>query len=169
MANRSTKTTKIGGDADYAKVPDRLKLFREDCPNGLIETSPDIKEDGTIIFTARILKDKAKPESGEATGHSFGKQNNALKAFEKLETIAVGRALAMLGYLASGEIASSEEMDDFMAFQQQKVADAIESLEATKTIEELKQCFMGLGSLMSDKEVVAAKDARKEALTNENS
>lgn len=168
MAVRSTKTTKIGGDADYAKVPDRLKLFREDCPNGLIETSPEIKEDGTIIFTARILKDKSKPESGEATGHSYGKPGNAVKAFEKLETIAVGRALALLGYLASGEIASSEEMDDFLAYKNQKVADAIGLLADAEDLDDLKKRFMTLGPLMAEEDVIAAKDAKKETFTNES-
>ena len=35
------------------------------------------------------------------------------KAVEKCETVAVGRALAFAGYLATGEIATAEEMADF--------------------------------------------------------
>lgn len=160
---RKVKTMKLQGETEYAKVPDRLKLFREDCPNGLIETSPEVKDDGTIIFTARVLKDKSKPDSAEATGHSFGK-NTGAKAFEKLETIAIGRALAILGYLASGEIASSEEMEDFYAYQQTKVEEAVAQLDRAKTIDELKQTFMGLGTLMAEKSVVEAKDAKKAEL-----
>jgi hypothetical protein len=38
------------------------------------------------------------------------------KALEKLESIAVGRALAFAGYLASGEIATAEEMERFASF-----------------------------------------------------
>lgn len=161
------KTISLSGN-DYAKVAERLKAFREACPNGLIKTVPHIQEDGQILFEATILKDKANPQSGEATGHSLGK-NTGSKAFEKLETIAVGRALALLGYLASGEIASSEEMEDFLAHKEQEKQTArtlaIESLEDAKTMEELKEAFVSLGSLVNDPEVIAAKDARKAELT----
>lgn len=165
--NRTVSTTKISGGAEYAKVPDRLKLFREDCPNGLIETKPEVREDGTVIFTARVLKDKSKPESGEATGHALG-NNKAVKAFEKLETIAVGRALALLGYLASGEVASDEEMQDFFAYQQQKIEEAITTLEEATNLEELKERFMSLGSLMAEKSIIEAKDKRKAELNESN-
>lgn len=160
--NRKVQTMNVSGN-DYAKVAERLKLFREDCPNGLIETTPNIKDDGTIIFTARVLKDKAKAESAEATGHAMGKTGQA-KAFEKLETIAIGRALATLGYLASGEIASTEEMADFHAFQESKVNEAIDTLNDSKTLDELKATFLSLGSLMAEKSVIDAKDAKKEEL-----
>jgi hypothetical protein len=59
------------------------------CPNGLIETTPTILADGKLMFKARILKDKANPNSGEGVGHSMGKMTEEPKAFEKLETIAV--------------------------------------------------------------------------------
>jgi len=36
------------------------------------------------------------------------------KDFEKQETIAVGRALAFAGFLSDGEVASYEEMEDFI-------------------------------------------------------
>lgn len=160
---RKADTMNLKGN-EYAKVPVRLKLFREDCPNGSIETSPDIKDDGMIIFTARVVKDKSKPESAEATGHAYGKVTGD-KAFEKLETVAIGRALAILGYLASGEIASAEEMEEFYAYQQAKVEDAVETINASKTIDELKSVFMGLGPLIADETVVAAKNAKKAELS----
>lgn len=160
---RKTATVNLKGN-EYAYVKDRLKNFREDCPNGLVETSPEVKSDGTIIFTARVLKDKSKPNSGEATGHAFGKASGD-KAFEKLETVAVGRALALLGYLASGEIASADEMQEFIEYQQMKVDDAIKAIETAKTIDELKEVFMGLGNLMANEDVVNAKDIRKVALS----
>lgn len=161
------KTMQLQGN-EYAKVPERLKAFRQDCPNGLVETTPTIQEDGQIMFTARVVKDKSKPESAEATGHSLGK-NNGNKAFEKLETVAVGRALALLGYLISGEIASSEEMEEFLAHKEEQrtnaITLAIESIEDANTIEELKKVFVGLGNLIGDEEVMAAKDKRKSELS----
>lgn len=137
------QTTKIGGGADYAKVADRIKLFREQNPNGLIETTPTIT--GTMImFKARILKDKSDTNSGEASGHAM-LENKGQKAFEKVESIAVGRALALLGYMASGEIASSEEMEEFNDYKEQqrleKLQELIEQAEQIKTKEELRKFF----------------------------
>lgn len=161
MTNK-VKTIDLKG-REYATVPERLKQFREDCPNGLIETRPEIQSDGQIIFTARILKDKSDPASAEGTGHSMGNAK-ADKGFEKLETIAVGRALAMLGYMASGEIASSEEMELFNEYKNDKIDEAIGRMNQAETLEELKTIFMSLGSLMANSKIIEAKDARKEEL-----
>ncbi len=89
--SRTVKTIDLKGKA-YAQVADRIKEFRQDCPNGLIDPTYKL-EDGQIVFSTRIMKDKAKPESAEATGHAMGKTEGA-KACENLETISVGRALA---------------------------------------------------------------------------
>lgn len=142
---KKTQTIKLQGK-DYAQVKDRLKEFRQDCPNGLIDTSFTVA-DKFITFKARILKDKSKPESAEATGHAMG-ENKGAKAFEKLETIAVGRALALLGYAQDGDIASSEEMQEFMEYQENKkseiIFDAQEKLNAVTTLEELKTVWSAL-------------------------
>lgn len=153
------KTINLKGN-EYARVPERIRAFREDCPNGNITTEPTIKDDGQVLFKAEVVKDQGKPESAKATGHALGEANGD-KAFEKLETIAVGRALAMLGYLASGEVASAEEMQDFYEYRESQIELAIDMLKAAKTIDELKEAFMGLGSIMAEKKVIAAKDARK--------
>lgn len=100
----------------YALVPQRLKEFRSVNPRSLVETKPTI--DGkTIIFQARIVTDKADANSAEATGHSYGEIGND-KAFEKLETVAVGRALSLLGYLNNGQVATTEEMTEFENYKQ---------------------------------------------------
>jgi hypothetical protein len=156
--NKKIKTMSLQGN-EYARVAERIKVFREDCPNGLIETFPTI-QDKNVMFKARVLKDKSKSDSGEATGHSIG-ENKGQKAFEKLETIAIGRALAILGYMASGEIASSEEMEEFIDYMENKKIEAIASLRECKTLEELKTCFMGLGSLMGDSNIIKVKDELK--------
>lgn len=134
---KKVKTIDLKGN-EYAKVADRIKEFREDCPNGLIETTPEIKENDVVMFRVRILKDKSNPDSAEATGHSIGKTGTQ-KAFEKLETIAVGRALSLLGYMASGEVASSEEMEEFLEAKEKKFKDFQDEVEAVKTVEELKK------------------------------
>ena len=124
-------TTKIGGGADYALVPVRLKAFREANPRAKTETHPTIQDD-TIIFKAHIVKDKADENSAEATGHAYGK-NTGNKAFEKLETVALGRALAQLGYLNNGQIATSEEMEEFEEYQLNQVIEEINA--ASKRVE----------------------------------
>lgn len=114
---------------EYATVPQRLLEFRKQNPRASITTKPEFQPDGTIVFSAEIVKDVGDDNSARATGHSFGK-NTGDKAFEKLETVATGRALSLLGYLNNGQIASSEEMEDFEAYQMEKILDAIH--DATK-------------------------------------
>lgn len=123
----------------YATVPQRLKEFRENNPRSLIDTDYKFNED-SVVFSARIVKDKKDPNSAEATGHSYGKLS-ADKAFEKLETIATGRALALLGYLNNGQVATSEEMEEFEEYKLNQVIEAINS--ATKR-EEFQTILSGL-------------------------
>ena len=142
---KKTKTISLQGK-DYAQVKDRLKEFRQDCPNGSITTEPKI-ENGFIIFKAYIRKDKSDNNSADATGHAMG-ENKVAKAFEKLETIAVGRALALLGYAQDGDIASGEEMQEFIEYQENKKAEIIfeaqEKLNAVSSLDELKTVWSAL-------------------------
>ena len=165
---KKTATIAYGSVKAYAQVKDRLKEFRSDCPNALIETYPTIT-DTHIIFKARILKDKGDPASAEATGHSMGVvAGDKGKIFEKQETIAVGRALALLGYASDGEIASSDEMEEFQAHRQEQLAEAI--MEVTEAIgncgtqEELKKYWGSLSGEMK-KLALEAKDAKKAELS----
>lgn len=158
------KTVSLQGK-DYATVAERLRQFREDCPRGLIKTEPTILDDGQIMFKTTVVKDKSDPDSAEATGHAMGEQKGA-KAFEKLESISVGRSLALLGYAASGEIASSEEMEEFYSYKKNQVEEAIDKLNQAETIDDLKKTFLGLGNLISEKAVQDAKDKRKAKLVS---
>ena len=108
MTERTTETVSIGKGVKYAKVADRLKPFHGDNDKCAIETSCKF-EDGYALFSATVTTGK-----GVFTGHSLAKIAGREKQFEKQETIAVGRALAFAGYLASREIACAEEMDDFV-------------------------------------------------------
>lgn len=116
----------------YATVPTRLKQFREDNPRSSVTTKPMFQDDGSVVFTATIIKDKADEHSAEATGHSYGKLSGD-KAFEKLETIATGRALALLGYLNNGQVATTEEMAEFEQYKQDQLENALAEIKnATK-------------------------------------
>lgn len=162
---RKTKTMDFKGN-DYSKVTERIKEFRKDNPNGLIETIPTMNSN-EVLFKARILKDKSDPNSAEATGHSLGASSGP-KEFEKLETIAVGRALALLGYAADGEIASSEEMEEFLNYQEQKKEEALlhwtEKIDETKTLKELQSVWANM-PVEVKKELAIKKEEQKVKLT----
>jgi len=134
------KTINLQGK-EYAQVKDRMLEFRTNNPNGLIETTPTITGT-TIMFKARILKDKSNLDSAEATGHAMG-ENKGAKAFEKIETIAVGRALALLGYGADGAIASSEEMEEFIESKQsKKVAELMKQVDEITDLKVLREFYL---------------------------
>lgn len=163
------KTTKIGGGADYAKVSERLKAFRSENPRASIVTTPIPQEGGMMMFKAHIIKDKSDEFSADATGHAL-QTKTGLKDFEKLETIAVGRALALLGYASDGEIASSDEMEEFLEYQQEKKAEIIENskeqLENCTSLQELKSVWQSIPAeakkeLESLKEQIKQKYASK--------
>ena len=160
---KKTKTISLQGK-EYAQVRDRIKEFRTDCPNGSTETKPEMLDGGQMVFQATVIKDLSDESSARATGSSYGKSTGT-KSFEKLETIAVGRALAFLGYGADGAIASSEEMEDFFAYKEEQKMEAITAMQKVKTLDELKTYFLSLGSLMADKAVIKAKDEMKNKLT----
>jgi hypothetical protein len=161
---KKTATINLSG-RNYAQVKDRIKEFRSDCPFGLIETTPTFTEDG-IMFKARIVKDKSDPSSAEATGHSFAKAktNEKEKQFEKQESIAVGRALALLGYASDGEIASGEEMEEFLDYRKEKLAEEImevtERIGSCATLDELKEVWSTLSGEMKT-HALQAKEAKK--------
>jgi hypothetical protein len=105
---------KVQGGKLYTKVVDRLTAFKgrfPTAPDGvLIHTQIHTLTDNYVVFKAFILEG----ETVLATGHGF----NAIakeKAFEKAETVAVGRALAFFDPMYGGEseLASQEEMEKF--------------------------------------------------------
>jgi hypothetical protein len=169
------KTMELKGN-QYARVKDRLQEFRSANPNALIETTPVMQPDGSIIFKARILTDKSNPTSAEATGHALGTNKGEKaqdKIFEKLETIAVGRALALLGYASDGEIASSDEMEEFLASKQEKldalVLECTESIQNCETVDALKTYWTSLSpELINNKTLIDAKTTKYRELIKTN-
>ncbi len=124
-------TIKYGNVAEYATVPARLKRFREENPRASVTPTPTLLEDGSMIISVHILKDRGKDDSAEATGSAryTAKELEGKKAYEKLETIATGRALSLLGYLNDGQIAGSEEMVEFENYKEDRLLEAIEAVK----------------------------------------
>lgn len=178
--DRRAKTMNLSGN-EYAKVAERLKLFRSDFPHSKTETNHEYDVDKTVIFTVWVWKDKKDyidvlkevkdpviaRGSADANGTAKGNVGQK-KDFEKLETIALGRALAMLGYLASGEIASSEEMEEFEKFreeqQQQQIHEAIAKINAAKDNEELNKVIQEISAVLKFPDVVKAGQAKRAEL-----
>lgn len=195
---RRAQTTKIGGGADYAKVAERLKLFREDCPYGKHESAYDVDVDGTIVFTVWLWKDKtdlmdlmkagvvdrdALRSSADANGNAKSsstlmKENNESKVqgkfkekeFEKLESIALGRALANLGYLASGEIASSEEIEEYEKWRaeqaEKEAAEFIAKIKVTTKQIELNTLLASNRDALKNRLIVEAIKEKQAEFAN---
>lgn len=117
---------------DYATVPARLKAFREENPRASISTEPMFLENGNLMFKASIVKDRADENSATATGSAMytASEMSGKKQFEKLETISIGRALAVLGYLNDGQVATGEEMAEFEEYQSEKIEKSIKDAKS---------------------------------------
>tara|TARA_Y100001973_G_scaffold76200_1_gene111370 strand:- start:317 stop:961 length:645 start_codon:yes stop_codon:yes gene_type:complete len=109
-----SERVKVQGGKLYTRVVDRLTAFKGRFPVGidsvLIHTEIHTLTDSYVVFKATI----SEGDTILATGHGF----NAIakeKAFEKAETVAVGRALAFFDpqYGGESELASQEEMEKF--------------------------------------------------------
>lgn len=161
MGKTKTITINKGGvKVVYAKVVDRVGEFHKAFPSGMIKTEYDFKND-FVCFKAYILPDYTKPER-YFTGTSMGKIGTE-KALEKIETLAVGRALAFAGFLADGEIASAEEIQKYNDTEVVVDVDgAIEKLTNSKTLEELKNNWKALtADERNNTEVAFAKEEMK--------
>lgn len=152
------------GDKDYALVPDRLKQFREENPRAKIDSNPTYNADGSITFKTTIIKDQADEYSAVGTGNAryTEAELKAKKAFEKLETISKGRALADIGYLNDGRIATTEEMEEFYDMKGDQYR---EFIEKATSIEELMEVFKNMNAI-AKKEFTPLLSEKKKELTN---
>ena len=84
---------------DYLPVAWRLVWFREQHPNGIIDTEPLQLTDTYAVFQATVT---AVGEDGTVLGRATGTKAQSKQGFadfiEKAETGAIGRALAALGF-----------------------------------------------------------------------
>ena len=186
MPTRQLKTTKLSGGGEYAKVADRMLEFRKDFPRSKSMTDHEEvrNEAGQVVevkFYCWLWKDKKDfdemVKSGvtdinvlRSTADSDGaakadaKVLTQPKAFEKHQSVATGRALAYLGYAASGEIASFEEME---LYEEEKarqaeeyVTEQLDLIENAKSIDDLREIWKDL-SMKAEPRLMQAKDKRK--------
>ncbi|MFL5616049.1 MAG: hypothetical protein ACJ796_20455 [Gemmatimonadaceae bacterium] len=113
------KSGKLGrGDgafdlASYAPVAERITRFYETFPRGRIITELVSRTERDVVFRALVYRD-ANDTDAAATGWAAEREGdseiNSVACLENTETSAIGRALANLGFTASRERPSAEEM-----------------------------------------------------------
>ena len=118
----TVNTVKVQGGADYAMVVNRVHRFVEDHETGQIHTEIVKDENGHVIFKAYALIDGVIRGTGHAHELEGSSNINKTSHYEACETSAVGRALAMCGYMPSGQVASYEEVEN-AKLQQSKISE----------------------------------------------
>ena len=108
--SKKDKTGKVK-TTQYAMVTERIKGFRNICPDGSITTEIISLVDGVVTMKATITDESGKVI---ATGLAQEKETssfiNKTSFIENCETSAVGRALGFAGIGVDGSMASAEEV-----------------------------------------------------------
>jgi len=108
------KLTTSFDPAEYSPVADRIALFYDAFPEGRIETELVSRTERDVVFRALVFRlesdvDVTVPRwAAEREGDG---EINLVACLENTETSAVGRALANLGFTASRQRPSREEME----------------------------------------------------------
>ena len=107
-------SVKIHGK-EYITVDERVEMFHELYPNGMIETTLLKIENNQIMFRATATPDVEKSErffTGHAEEVVGSSQINKTSAVENCETSAVGRCLGFLNIGLVGSIATADEVSN---------------------------------------------------------
>ena len=112
---------------DYVPVSKRVDQFHEKYPKWSIDTSFEINGN-IVIFKTKVF---TWENDRSFTWHSFWAVWKE-KAFEKLESVSVGRALAFAWFETREWIASKEEMEIFADNQAVKPLDFDEYMTLIK-------------------------------------
>ena len=116
---------------DYSTVEGRVRAFHSDHENGqiLTEIVKTNEDTGEVIFKAHAVVDGVI----KATSHAMeikGTTNiNMTSHIECAETSAVGRALAMFGYMQKTQLESFEELEN-ARLQREEIAKQEKLLKA---------------------------------------
>lgn len=98
----------------YAPVAERVRLFYERYPEGRIVTHLRRRTADEVIFEAVVFRgatDVLPAATGWACEREGDGEINLVACLENTETSAIGRALANLGFTASAQRPSAEEME----------------------------------------------------------
>src|SRR5919199_6087824 len=99
---------------EYAPVAERITLFYARYPTGRIITKLVSRSEREVVFQALVYR-AAHDARPAATGWAAEREGdgdvNTVACVENTETSAIGRALANLGFTASRQRPSREEME----------------------------------------------------------
>lgn len=156
---------------DYAQVNDRVKAFRQLCPEGSIETEIISLENGVVT-----MKSVIKDENGKilSTGMAQEKESssfiNKTSFIENCETSSVGRALGFAGIGVDGSMASAEEIANAVLNQEQPAKQTKKNAKAESKTDEQKNAemvasvdedFVPHGEGMTPKRIARLKKAQE--------
>ena len=161
-SNMNTVTVQSG--VDYATVESRVRAFCSEHHNGQILTEIVKHDDdtGEIIFKAHAVVDGVTKGTGHASEIKGSSNINKTSHIECAETNAVGRCLAMLGYIGKGQISSYEEIEN----------EKLQREELKKKERKLKADISSLSikykKAIDEKNEVAIEECRQEMYDNPN-
>ena len=119
-------------EADYSKISSRVKAFCSTFETAQILTEIVKDELGHVIFKAHAVVDGTIKGTGHAHEVEGSNNTNNTSHYEVCETIAVGRALAFIGYSETDTLASYEEIEN-SKLRETQVALHKETLEVAAT------------------------------------
>ena len=119
-------------DADYSKISARVKAFCSTYETAQILTEIVKDERDHVIFKAHAVVDGTIKGTGHAHEVEGSNNTNNTSHYEVCENIAVGRALAFIGYSEADSLASYEEIEN-SKLQESQVALHKETLEVATT------------------------------------
>ena len=109
----------LGAKGKYLTVPYRIKFVRDFFGERMsIQTDSTELANGSHKFKANIYIDEKLVSVGESK-----QMKNSDKEFEKQQSVSIGRSLSILGFMGD-EIATAEEMEDFLKPKVKEVAKA---------------------------------------------
>lgn len=118
----------------YVRVNTRLEEFWAKYPEGRLITDAVEMQDGKMKIVASLFRD-AKDEKPASTGHAFLLAFDGDKVGEYTETVAVGRALALMGFQVEKSIATAEEMQRFKENKNKKAAPKVTPVKEAPKVE----------------------------------
>ena len=119
-------------EADYSKISSRVKAFCSTYETAQILTEIVKDERDSVIFKAHAVVDGTIKGTGHAHEVEGSNNTNNTSHYEVCENIAVGRALAFIGYSETDSLASYEEIEN-SKLQESQVALHKETLEVATT------------------------------------
>lgn len=127
---------------EYAPVARRVALFYEAHPSGRIVTELVSRTEREVMFRALVFR-SSDDRDPAATGWALEREGdgdvNTVACVENTETSAIGRALANLGFQASTERPSLEEMQKAARARARQVTRVAESSSAVASYDALQR------------------------------